>query len=166
MKTGRVRIAKFQSKHLKECTDIMAGSDPWVTFGVTHTDARAFFECHLSSDRCYVAIQDGKVVGFIVFYAKDAFPLGGYVKAIAVEVRHRKQGTGKKMMEFAEARILKQWPNVFLLVSDFNMKARRFYRKLGYSQIGRIPNALAKGRAELIYRKITGRCKRFPTQFT
>lgn len=161
MESDDVKIVELQPAHLNECVEIMAGSDPWITLVLTRMRARAFFERHLSSGRCFVSLQDGKVTGFIVFYVKEAFPLGGYVKAIGVRIRHRRQGIGRRLIEFAESKILKQWPNVFLLVSDFNTDAQSFYEKLGYSKIGRIPDALVKGHAELIYRKTIGPCEEF-----
>ena len=161
MESTDIRIVELHPAYLDECVEIMAGSDPWITLAFTRNRARAFFKRHISLGQCFLSLQDGKVTGFIVFYVKEAFPLGGYVKAIGVHVRHRRQGIGRRLMRFAESRILKQWPNVFLLVSDFNTDAQSFYEKLGYSKIGRISDALVRGHAELIYRKTIGPCEGF-----
>lgn len=116
-------MKELQPAHLKECVKIMAGSDPWVTLGYTKRRAEEFFERYLSSGRCFVALLDGQVVGFVVFYHEEAFTLGGYIKTIGVRPSHRRRGIGRRMMAFAEEKILKRWPNVFLLVSDFNTQA-------------------------------------------
>lgn len=160
MGANDLTIVKLESGHLEECAEIMAGSDPWITLGCTRKEARASFERYLLSERCSVAVLGGKVIGFIVFYVEEAFPLGGYVKGIGVHEHYRRRGIGRRLMEFVEEKILNQWPNVFLLVSDFNTAAQCFYRKLGYSEVGRIQDALVRGRAELIYRKTAGPLER------
>ena len=41
-----------------------------------------------------------------------------------------------------------QADKVFLLVSDFNQKARQLYKKLGYKKVGKIPDLFKKGVSE------------------
>ena len=68
----------------------------------------------------------------------------------------RKQGIGSKLMAFAEERIFREAPNVFLCVSSFNKEAQRFYIRLGYEQIGELKDYVVKGHSELLMRKTTG----------
>jgi ribosomal protein S18 acetylase RimI-like enzyme len=42
---------------------------------------------------------------------------------------------------------------VFLLTSDFNEDAQAFYRRLGYQQVGAIPDYVVPGITELIFYK-------------
>jgi len=42
---------------------------------------------------------------------------------------------------------------MFLLVSDFNKRAQKFYKNLGYMEVGRIPDYIKEGITELIYFK-------------
>ena len=43
--------------------------------------------------------------------------------------------------------------DLFLLVSDFNLPAQRFYAANGYHQVGAIAGYVCPGIGELIYRK-------------
>ena len=43
--------------------------------------------------------------------------------------------------------------DLFLLTSDFNEGAQRFYRRMGYTQIGAIPSYVVPDVTELIFRK-------------
>jgi ribosomal protein S18 acetylase RimI-like enzyme len=157
-------ISGLQRRHLEESAGIMAGSEPWITLGSTRQKARHFFKRHLSSGECFVATKEKAVVGFIVFYPERGFPIGGYIKALGVHKQYRRKGIGAALMRFAERRIFRHWPNVFLLVSDFNAQAQRFYRQLGYSKVGFIPDAVIRGHGEWVYRKTKGSCGGYPSR--
>lgn len=60
------------------------------------------------------------------------------------------------MIAWAEERIFRQSPNVFLCVSSFNERAQRFYGRLGYERVGELPDFLTVGHAEIILRKTRG----------
>jgi predicted GNAT family acetyltransferase len=56
-------------------------------------------------------------------------------------------------MQFAEAQLFAQTREIFLLVSDFNTDAQRFYARLGYHQVGALPDYVVRGVSELIFWK-------------
>jgi RimJ/RimL family protein N-acetyltransferase len=57
-------------------------------------------------------------------------------------------------MGFAEERIFRETPNVFLLVSSFNHRARALYQRLGYEPIGELKDFIVPGHSELLMRKV------------
>jgi ribosomal protein S18 acetylase RimI-like enzyme len=59
-------------------------------------------------------------------------------------------------MDAAETDIFGHGPNVFLLVSAGNTRARRFYERRGYKRIGEIPDYIQRGTTEVLYRKTLG----------
>jgi len=77
-------------------------------------------------------------------------------KRLMVDADVRGQGIGTTLVQFAENRILKISPNVFICVSSFNQKAQQLYFKLGYEQVGLLKNFIADGFDELLLRKTTG----------
>jgi ribosomal protein S18 acetylase RimI-like enzyme len=82
--------------------------------------------------------------------------LAGYIQTICVAPEYRTSGIGRQLMAQAETRIFRETPNAFLMVSDFNAEARRFYERLGYRAIGEIPEYLVAGRSEILMRKTRG----------
>ncbi|MCY7307899.1 MAG: GNAT family N-acetyltransferase, partial [Rhodoferax sp.] len=66
------------------------------------------------------------------------------------------QGCGTELMAFAEKRIFRDHANVFLCVSGFNAAARRFYRRLGYVEVGELTDFLVVGQSEWLMRKTRG----------
>lgn len=62
-------------------------------------------------------------------------------------------GFGRKLLEFAEERILSDTPNVFICVSSFNEYAQRAYRRLGYEVVGELQDYIVSGHPEILLRK-------------
>jgi len=94
-----------------------------------------------------------QIAGFVWYVVRGAFQRSGYVMLLGVADQYRRQGIGRMLMAHAEARLFAEADDIFLLVSDFNTPAQRFYRQLGYAQIGAIPDYITPGVAELIFRK-------------
>ncbi|MDQ3427572.1 MAG: GNAT family N-acetyltransferase, partial [Gemmatimonadota bacterium] len=68
----------------------------------------------------------------------------------------RGRGLGTFLVRWAEARIFRESPNVFLCVSSFNVNARRLYQRLGYSVVGELTDFLVEGYSEILMRKTMG----------
>jgi len=134
------------------CARIMSGSEPWITLGRGYDASLALLE---SPDReCYVALADGAVVGFLILNMQGAFV--GYLQTVCVAAEARGRGIGTELVRFAEERIFRESPNVFLCVSSFNPDARRLYERLGYVLVGELTDYLVRTHAELLYRKTIG----------
>ena len=77
-------------------------------------------------------------------------------RPILVHPDRRGRGLGSKLVEFAEQRIRRESPNVFLCVSSFNHGARRLYARLGYQTIGELTDYIVPGHSEILLRKTLG----------
>jgi ribosomal protein S18 acetylase RimI-like enzyme len=134
------------------CAFMMSESDPWVTL------RRDFSHCLTAvSDparELYVARTADGVAGFILLTMKGQFP--GYITSVCVAASARSLGIGTRLVAFAEQRIHRESPNVFLCVSSFNPGARRLYERLGYELVGTLKNFLVEGHDELLFRKFIG----------
>src|SRR6267142_206397 len=108
----------------------------------------------------YAAWLDNRIAGFVVINMSGT--LAGYIQSICVAPGNRASGIGRLLMAHAETRIFRDTPNVFLMVSDFNAAARRFYERLGYRTIGEIPEYLVAGRSEILMRKTRGPIRGHP----
>jgi ribosomal protein S18 acetylase RimI-like enzyme len=78
------------------------------------------------------------------------------VRAICVAPGLRRHGWGARLLAFAEERIFREAPNVFLCVSSFNLDAQRFYARLGYEPVGELRDYLVAGLGEILMRKTRG----------
>ena len=152
MKSGiSIKLTKAQAD-LRACARFMAEAEPWKTLG---RDYKACLRTVTASMReVYAAKDDGRPLGFIVLQMTGTFR--GYIQILCTAPEARGRGIGTRLMGFAEKRIFRESPNVFICVSSFNKGARRLYRHLGYKRIGVLKDFIAKGHDELLLRKTLG----------
>lgn len=133
---------------------ILAESDPWKRLGYTEGDWDRIF-CPTPKERdSYVIELDGRVAGIAVI--KQKFLLGDYLELIGIAPWARGKGLGERLLRRIESIVFARTNNLFACVSDFNASAREFYKKLGYQEIGPMPNLLVPGSAEVLLRKTSG----------
>ena len=142
---------------VRACAELMATSEPWITLGRTCDQAVRILTS--PSREVYVGAVEGELVGFVVLIMRGAFV--GFVQTLAVDPARRGRGIGEALMRFAEERIFRDTPNVFLCVSSFNDGALRFYRRLGYEVVGELRDMLIPGHSEILMRKSTGPISEF-----
>ena len=140
-------------REAEECARLMAANEPWRTLGRGY---EASLQAVTRPDReTWVAVgDDGAVVGFVVLCLVGAFV--GYLQSIAVREGWRSRGLGTRLVAFVESRVFRESPNVFLLVSSFNPRARALYERLGYAYIGTLRDYLVPGHDEHLLRKSLG----------
>lgn len=134
------------------CARMMSASEPWITLG------RDFARClTVVSDptrELYVARSGDRVEGFILLVMKGQFP--GYIMSVCVAPSARGAGIGAQLVAFAETRVHRESPNLFLTVSSFNPRARALYERLGFEFVGTLKDFIIEGHDELLYRKTIG----------
>lgn len=148
-----INIKKIiKPEDIQKCARLMADVDPWLKLGL------GFNYCVKklkgAEKEIYLALCGSDIAGFIVITMSSAFK--GYVQTICVAEKYRSKGIGTQLLDFAEEKILKKTPNVFMCVSSFNKRAQKLYEKLGYEKVGELKDYVIKGHSEFILRKTTG----------
>lgn len=134
------------------CAALMAASEPWLTLGLGVEPLRRTLA--RPGSESYLALVGEERAGCLVLDLQGA--LVGYVRAVCVAPRLRGRGWGARLLGFAEERVFRESPNVFLCVSSFNRDARRFYERLGYEAVGELRDYLVAGLGEVLMRKTRG----------
>ena len=134
------------------CAAFLAASEPWRTLG--RNELACLQSLEDPAKESYVAYRDGQLAGCLVLNLLGPFP--GYLQIVCAAPAFRGSGLGSALVAFAEARIFREHPNVFLCVSSFNPRARRLYERLGYALVGELPDFLQAGYSEFLYRKSLG----------
>jgi ribosomal protein S18 acetylase RimI-like enzyme len=147
-----VRLGPSDDAHLGACASLMLGSEPWITLQRSAASARLALQD--PGKELYAVCEGPDVVAFVLLDMRG--PLAGYIQSICVRPQERGRGIGTALIRFAEERILRDSPNVFICVSSFNTDARRLYERLGYQLVGRLAGFIVAPHDELLLRKTRG----------
>jgi len=147
-----VRVNAEDRVQAHACAGLMIASEPWIT--LKRSFASALEALQDPGKELYVVPKGDEVAAFVLLDLRG--PLTGYVQSICVRPEDRGQGLGSALIGWAERRILRDSPNVFLCVSSFNIQARRLYERLGYEMVGRLPGFIVREHDELLLRKTRG----------
>ena len=134
------------------CAQIMTSSEPWVTLGRTQEEVLNILNAPISES--YLAISNGTTIGFAIIVMTGAWV--GYIRSIVIKPEYRKQGFGTSIIRELESKIFLRFPNVFLCVSSFNPRAKKWYKSMGYKEIGELKDYVIPGHSEFIMRKTIG----------
>lgn len=97
--------------------------------------------------------RDGDVRGLAWFVRGGTLGLGGYLKLLAVAPQSTGEGVGAALLAAFETEVAKASHHAFLLVSDFNEGAQRFYERHGYVRVGAVPGLVLPDVSEVVYWK-------------
>ena len=149
----QIEIKRLKTPEEAEiCARMISCSEPYITLRRDYDACLKIVSDPLKES--YVARLNGKIVGILVIVMNGA--LIGYVQSICVTPEFRDKGIGSQLIAFAERRVLREAPNVFLMVSNFNHGAQRLYKRLGYEVIGELKDFIVSGHSEILLRKTTG----------
>ena len=136
----------------RTCARLMATSEPWLTLGRGYDVSLRVVQDQ--TREVHLARQGDEIVGFVILCMGGAFV--GYIQTICIHPDRRGRGLGSRLVAFAEQRILRESPNVFMCVSSFNREARRLYQRLGYRVVGELTDYIVQGHSEILLRKTVG----------
>ena len=146
-----ITITPVEDGEIPRLAKILAGADFWQRKGYGYDKALSFLGSYDPAvGEMHVARSGGDAVGLVWFTPRGTFYEFAYIYLLAVADGFRGRGVGAKLMSSAEERVGKGSSAVFLLVSDFNSGARRFYERLGYRSCGAIPKYKGGANDEII----------------
>jgi len=129
----------------------------WQRYHLQEAQTRTTLQSGLQNeDVLLVADTDtdeGQACGLAWCLLKGAFGRSAYLRLLGVRAGQSGQGVGAALLEHTEHVVSSASHELFLLASDFNTAAQRFYERQGYRQIGAIPGYVLPDVAELIYWK-------------
>ena len=143
-------IRKLQgTDEAEKCAQLMAHSEPWTTLCRTYDDSLKILKD--PTKEVYLAVRNDELIGFIILNMKGAFI--GYIQTVCIMSEWRNKGIGSLLLKFAEERIFRETPNVFICVSSFNNEAQKLYVRLGYEVVGELSDYIVTGYSEILLRK-------------
>ena len=133
---------------------LMSSSEPWIT--LRRDFDSCLRACTSPSDVLEIADAGGARCGLVL--VRPAGVAGApYIVSIAVAATHRSQGVGAAMLAHVEQACRSRSRHLFLCVSSFNPRARRFYERYGFKVIGTLQDFIIEGADEILMHKPVGR---------
>jgi ribosomal protein S18 acetylase RimI-like enzyme len=134
---------------------LMARSEPWLTLG--RGMDRCLASCRDPEYLVFVAIEKGERRGVIILQSRGVAG-SPYVVSLACAPDARGLGIGGRLLTFAETLLSGEATHLFLCVSSFNERARRFYERHGYQIVGELEGYVVPNASELLM------CKRLTAE--
>jgi [ribosomal protein S18]-alanine N-acetyltransferase len=145
-----LRIGPSRGAEREWAAALMAASEPWIRLGRGLESCRE--ACRRPGQELLVARDGAGPCGFVLVH-----PLGvagsPYVASIAVAAERRGEGIGQRLLGFVEDRFRPEARHIFLCVSSFNVRARRFYEREGYEAVGEFTDYVVDGASEILMHK-------------
>lgn len=152
MMTNAITIRPLSPADIPGIARWVAATPLWQRYHVTATNFAERLSNGLANGATiFVAARAGDALGFVWLVARGAFNRSAYIQLIGTRPDARGGGVGRALMEFAEAWAASR--EMFLLVSDFNADAQKFYARLGYRQVGKLDDYVVQGVSELVFWK-------------
>ena len=136
------------------CVRILLENPLWQHYNVTLASADNMFRNAMEEGATILtAVLEGQTAGFAWYVLRGAWDRSAYLRLIGILPEYQGKGIGVNLMQAVEERVVEKVEDIFLLVTDSNIDAQRFYRRLGYQQVGSIPDYVVREINELIFYK-------------
>lgn len=147
------RIDKGDLRYLDDCEEALVHSELGRKYFTEEGSARKAIIEGIEQGNLYIAFINNICAGFFYFIPKGCFHSFPYLHLIAVKEEYRGKGIGQKLIDYYENIACADASKLFLVVAGFNPKAKSFYIRNGYQQVGEIPGLYRKGIIEYIMMK-------------
>lgn len=97
--------------------------------------------------------DDHILIGTLVHDEHGAFGKYPYIHMIAVAPGFQSHGIGRHMLGLYEKERIAAGEKLFLLVAEWNERAKRLYERIGYKELGRIDGFYIKNQVEILMMK-------------
>ena len=129
----------------------IAAMEPWRSLGYQSRSLARYLGRMARTDRALVAEDQGDVFGILVY--QPDFLLGPFVALLAVRPEAAGRGIGRALMARMERRAFPKRRWLWVSSDTRNRLAARFYAKLGFARVARLPDLVRNGRTEILWRK-------------
>jgi ribosomal protein S18 acetylase RimI-like enzyme len=131
----------------------IASIEPWLSLGYGVKALSIFLRRAAAGGQVLVASAPSARKPLGVLVLQPGVLLGDFVALLAVRPDVAGQGIGRALMAHAESRtfVARRW--LFVSADAGNNGALRFYRKLGFVRVGRLPDLVRDRHTEILLRK-------------
>ncbi len=129
--------------------------DPWLTLGYRAESLAYYLQRPDVSLHKFLVSASGQNVGVVC--CRYPWLFGPFLELLAVYPQFQGQGFGREILKWLENQ--EAFTNVWTTVSAFNLRALKFYTKIGFEEVGMLADLVRAGFDEILLRKIIRKAK-------
>jgi ribosomal protein S18 acetylase RimI-like enzyme len=133
-------------------SDLLARMDPWRTLRYTASALRRYLLCPDATLYRYAVVSQDTTIGVVCI--RYPWLRGAYLELIGLDAAYQGRGVGCEILCWLEEQAQREACNVWILVSAFNTRARTFYTRQGFTEIGPLKDFVRPGYDEILLRKV------------
>jgi ribosomal protein S18 acetylase RimI-like enzyme len=149
----RARITRPLPALARAQASWIAALEPWRGLGYRADALGRYLARKARAQGVWVVRTAAKGPPLGIVVADDGVLLGGFIALLAVRPEAGGQGLGRALVEHVATRTFAARRWLYVSSDGNNAAALRFYRKLGFSRVGRLPDLVREGRTEILLRK-------------
>ncbi|HQU00455.1 MAG TPA: GNAT family N-acetyltransferase [Acidimicrobiales bacterium] len=148
-----VLISSHDQAIVTQCARLMSETDPWHAMGFSEDECLATLTA--SDIVIHVVWDGGTVSAFLASLARGVVeePL---IRIVCVRRELQGAGLGSHLLDFFESVLFPNAANLFLCVSETNVRAKVLYERRGYLAVGKFSDWIYPNQAEFLMRKTRG----------
>jgi ribosomal protein S18 acetylase RimI-like enzyme len=146
-----MRIRTADARDARRQAEWIVGLEPWRSLGYEKRRLGAWLARQARAGRVRAAMRGDVALGLVV--AQPDFLLGDFIALLAVRPEAAGEGLGRALVDDAARRAGRGRRWLFTSCDADNRAAMRFYRRLGFVRVGRLPDLIRPGRIEILLRR-------------
>ena len=130
----------------------LVAMEPWRSLGYAQLTLGRWLGGEAARGRVLLWRESPRRAPSAVIVFQPDVLLGWFVSLLAVRPAASGRGIGRALLEHVARDCFRARRWLYVSCDESNQPARAFYRKLGFARVGRLPELIAPGRAELLLR--------------
>jgi ribosomal protein S18 acetylase RimI-like enzyme len=143
-----VRVRRADSALARRQAAWIAAIDPWRALGYQQRTLARWLSRSARARQVQV-LDDGQA---IIVVQPDVL-LGSFIALLAVRPERAGQGLGRALVEHVARQTFKKKRWLYVSSDLANKDAAKFYRRIGFEKIARIPDLVRAGHTEVLWRR-------------
>jgi ribosomal protein S18 acetylase RimI-like enzyme len=146
-----MKIRRAKPNEARGQANWIVAMEPWRSLGYETAPLGRYLRRMARDAQALVAEEKRQILGIVVF--QPDFLLGRFIALLAVRPEAAGRGVGRALVERIEKATFAKRRWLYVSSDSENPSAARFYRKLGFGRVARLPGLVRDGRTEILWRK-------------
>ena len=146
-----MRMRPLEPAVARRQAEWIVAMEPWRSMGFRATPLGRWLARRARAHCVLGAVHKRAILGMVVF--QPDFLLGTFIALLAVRPQAAGQGVGRALVERVARATFARHRWLYLSSDSKNLAAGRFYKKLGFVRVARLPDLVCENRIEILWRK-------------